>query len=468
MADQVSRRHAAVWDRVQGEIETIGIQPVPEKHRVMSAGKLLNVWVMVSASATTPLIAALLYPIGLWYMVAAILVTWAIAFIPAGILSEMGRELPLTIMVVARRTYGWSGSFILSALFTFVNMAWFGLNTATGAEILAGLAHTGVAPWYWVVGGIDIILVLFGFKWLEYFYRYTAVLLGVSYIALTVYLTVHFSLHVPARSQPMVWGTVLSTVLGFSIFGWLYDMSTVSRFCRPARQARARTGYFLLPSIGIMLPVLVMGVMGMFSQEVTGSWNIALLGARISGWGAVAAVGVTLAVLHTNALNLYPSAMDFLVMFDTVSRRRRWEQPVATIVFGVLGTVLALLGILSHAEAFVTDVADFVAPFTFIIAVDWLWALRDKTDTRTYFARPRTFAGQWRWTSAVSAVIGFVISFWGNLFLPPVFYNDLPLPVVGGVVAAAVYGLSLRFSKPAVPRVSGTEPVPAGSQEPGR
>lgn len=452
----------SVWQRMGDEVETVGIRPVPEDQRTMTPGKLFNVWIMTSASATTPLIGALLFNVGLWYMIGAIVLSWVIAFIPSGILSEMGRQLPLTVMVVARRTYGWTGTFTLSALFTFVNMAWFGLITATGAEVLAALAHTGVTPWYWVVGGADILLVLFGMKWLEYFYRYTAVLLIVSYAALTVYLLMHFHLHMPGQTQPMVWGTQLSTVLGFSIIGWLYVMSTVSRFCRPAGKTPRRTAYFLLPSIGIMIPTLLMGVVGMFSQQATGNWNVAMLGARISGWGEVAAIGVTLAVVHTNALNLYPASMDFLVIFDSVSKRRRWEQPVATIVFGLLGTVLALAGILNHAEAFVTDVGDVVAPFTFILAVDWLWALRDKTNVETYFARPRTFAGQWRWTAMICVGIGFVISFWGSHFLPGFAYNDLPLPVVGGVVAAALYAATLTFSKPPTP-LTGPALEPAGT-----
>lgn len=99
-------------------------------------------------------------------MIGAIVVSWLIFLIPCGLFSEMGRELPLTALVVARRTYGWSATFLLSALFSFVNMVFFGLNTATGALIIAALWHTTATPWYWIVGGIDIVLVLFGFKWL--------------------------------------------------------------------------------------------------------------------------------------------------------------------------------------------------------------------------------------------------------------------------------------------------------------
>ena len=63
-----------------------------------------------------------------------------------------------------------------------------------------------------------------------------------------------------------------------------------------------------------MLAVLVMGVVGTYSQQATGSWNVALLGAHISGWGFVAALGAALAVLHTNAMNLCPSTVDLLVV----------------------------------------------------------------------------------------------------------------------------------------------------------
>lgn len=70
---------------------------------------------------------------------------------------------------------------------------------------------------------------------------------------------------------------------------------------------------------------------------------------------------------------------------------------------------------------------------------------------QTYFARPRTFAEQWRWMAMICVGIGFVISFWGNHFLPGFACNDLPLPVVGGVVAAAPYAATLTFSEPPTP-----------------
>jgi purine-cytosine permease-like protein len=431
----------SAWRRVGQEVETVGVQPVPDRQRRTTSGKLLIVWAMTSASATTPLIGALLLHAGLWYMIGAIAASWAIFAIPCGLFSEMGRELPLTALIVARRNYGWSATFCFSALFTFVNMAWFGLNTATGALILAALAHTSAGPWYWIVGGVDIVLVLFGFKWLEYFYRYTAMVLVGCYAALAVYLFTHYTLHIPRPSAPMHWGVAISTVAGFSILAWTYKTSTLSRFARPADQTPGRRGWYLAaPGIGIMLPVLLMGVLGIFSQRAIGNWNIAILGAHISGWGLVAAIGAALAVLHTNAMNLYPSTVDLLVALNTFRKPRRWEQPVATIVLGVLGTLLAQAGILSHAMTFVTDVGDVLGPFAFVMLVDWLWGrMPGKRDPATYFRTPAGFSQHWKAGAIVSFFVGFVFSFWGTSIFPPQFYDNVPLALAGSLAAAVLY-----------------------------
>jgi purine-cytosine permease-like protein len=70
-------------------------------------------------------------------MVSAIVLAWFLAFIPAGQFSEMGREVPLTALIVARRAYGYAGAAAFSLLFTVVNAGFFGLNTAVGGQLLA-------------------------------------------------------------------------------------------------------------------------------------------------------------------------------------------------------------------------------------------------------------------------------------------------------------------------------------------
>jgi purine-cytosine permease-like protein len=382
-------------------------------------------------------------------MIAAIVVSWVIGFIPAGLFSEMGREVPLSGLVVARKTFGWDGSLLFSVLFSLVNLGWFGLNTEVGASILASITHSSAYLWDVIVGAVQIILVLFGMKWLERFYRYTVLLLIAAYLALTVYLITHFKLPYPAQHAPMNWGFALTTVLTFSLLAWTYKLSTTSRFAVPAsRTGGQRPSYFLAPSVGIMLAVLVFGVLGAYSQESTGNWNIALLGAHISGWGFIAAFGAALAVLHTNAMNLYPSTVDLLVALNNVHKPTRWEQPIATVGLGVLGTALAIAGILDHVQTLISDAGDIIIPFTFVMLVDWLYVQRRRTPADAFFVKPHSLHARFVPSAIVAVAIGFVFGFWGDKFLPGFFYNTLPLPVVAALIAAILYAAAATVWPP--------------------
>ncbi|HSZ39075.1 MAG TPA: cytosine permease [Trebonia sp.] len=443
--------------RVSGEIETVGVSPVPENQRTQTPTQMFIVWLMASASATTPLIGALLFKFGLTDMIIAIVASWLIGFIPAGLFSEMGREVPLSGLVVARKTYGWDGSLVFSVLFSLVNLGWFGLNTEVGAEILAGITHSSVYIWDVVVGGLQVILVLFGMKWLERFYRYTVLLLIAAYLALTIYLVTHFTLHYPGATAQINWGSAFSTVLTFSLLAWTYKLSTTSRFAVPSAKTNGtRASYFLAPSVGIMLAVLLFGILGAYSNQATGNWNIALLGSSITGWGFVAAIGAALAVIHTNAMNLYPSTVDLLVALNNFHKPTKWEQPIATVVLGVLGTVLAIAGILDHVQTLISDAGDIIIPFTFVMLVDWLYVQRRRTPASAFFDHPRRLAGRVVPSAIAAVAVGFVLAFWGDEFLPGVFYNTLPLPVVAGVVAAILYGLAATFWRP--PQAAVTAP----------
>src|SRR3984885_8530633 len=440
---------ATIGRRVGGEIETVGVAPVPDNQRVQTPRQMFIVWLMASASATTPLIGALLFKFGLTDLIIAIVASWLIGFIPAGLFSEMGRQVPLSGLVVARKTFGWDGSLLFSVLFSLVNLGWFGLYTEVDASILAAITHSSSYLCDVVFSAMRIILVLFGMKWLERFYRYTVLLLIAAYLALTIYLITHFTLHYPGQTEQINWGSALSTVLTFSILAWTYKLSTTSRFAVPsAKTGGTRPSYFLAPSVGIMLAVLVFGILGVYSNQATGNWNIALLGSSISGWGFVAALGAALAVIHTNAMNLYPSTVDLLVAINNVRKPNRWQQPLATIGLGVLGTVLAIAGILDHVQTLITDAGDIIIPFTFVMLVDWIYVQRRRTPAAAFFQPPRSL-GDRVVPSAIAAVaIGFVIGFWGDEFLPGFFYNTLPLPVVAGLVAAALYAAAAALWPP--------------------
>lgn len=433
--------------RWAGELETVGVAPVPDEQRKITPPRLFILWAMASASALTPIVGSQLFSFGLWWMVVAIVVAWLLAFIPAGLFSEMGREVPLTALIVARRTYGYAGAALFSLLFTVVNAGFFGLNTAVGGQLLGALAHSDATLWTWVIGLAQTILVLFGMRVLEPFYRYTSVLFIVCYGALTAYLFTHFSITVPHSHGSLQWGPALTTVLSLSILAWTYKLSTVSRFATPKEPGAGRSPrFFLAPSIGIMLAVLLLGVVGMFSTEATHNWNVALLGAHLSWWGVVAAVGVVVAIVHTNAMNLYPSTIDVLVALNSFLRPRRWEQPVGTFLLGIASTLLAVAGILTHIQSFLNGIGDVIFPFTFIMLVDWILVQRRATPAQAFFERPRTVSDWIDPLAAFAFFVGLAFNLWIHLVLPAALNHQLPIPFVGALLSGALYAALARAS----------------------
>lgn len=442
------------------EFETVGVEAVPEAQRKITPFRLFVLWAMASASALTPIVGQILFNFGLGWMIAAIVAAWLLAFVPAGLFSEMGREMPLTALIIARRTYGYGGAALLSVLFTVVNAGFFGLNTAVGGQLLGALSHSSVTLWTWVIGLAQTVLVLFGMRLLEPFYRYTALLFVVCYGGLTVYLFNHYSVRIPHSKGGLQWGPALTTILSLSILAWCYKLSTVSRFAVPkGREKHGSVGYFLAPSAGIMLAVLLLAIVGMFSQEVTGNWNIALLGAHLSVWGTVAAIGVVVAIVHTNAMNLYPSTVDLLVAMNSVLRPYRWEQPVGTFVLGIASTLLAVAGILTHIQSFLNSIGDVIFPFTFIMLVDWIWVQRRRTPVETFFEKPRTLA-QWIDPPAAAAfLVGLVFNIWIHKIAPAGFNHQVPIPFVGALISAALYAvLALRSPPPRTDDPSSASP----------
>jgi purine-cytosine permease-like protein len=447
-AQRPARRERAEAGRGRraSELETVGVAPVPDEQRRITPPRLFILWAMASASALTPIVGSILFDFGLWWMIVVIVGAWVLAFIPAGLFSEMGREVPLTALIVARRAYGFMGAALFSVLFTVVNAGWFGLNTAVGGQLLGAIAHSDPTLWTWVIGIAQTVLVLFGMRVLEPFYRYTSVLFIVCYGALTAYLFSHYSLTVPHSHGALQWGPALTTVLSLSILAWTYKLSTVSRFARPKRETGPSAAYFLAPSAGIMVAVLLLGVVGMFSAGATHNWNVALVGAHLSWWGVVAAIGVVVAIVHTNAMNLYPSTVDLLVAMNSVLRPRRWEQPIATFVLGIVSTLLAVAGILTHIQGFLNGIGDVIFPFTFIMLVDWILVQRRATPAEAFFERPRMLTEWINPAAAAAFFLGLAFNLWAHLILPAAANHQLPLSFVGALLAAGLYAVLALLS----------------------
>lgn len=449
MSDYIDKTVDRSVSRSSENVETIGIQPIPEERRDMSALSLFSIWGLASASATTPVIGLLLYNVGLVNFCIAVVIAGIIGIVPAGLFSEQGREVPLMSLVTARATFGPGASFIMAILYTFAGAGWFGLNTDVGGDILSTLYPGHGALWYWVLGIGQTGLVFLGMKWLERFYNYTALVFIVSYAILTYYMVQRYTIVLPIPSTVVHWGAVVQTILSFSLLAWAYEFSTVSRFCRPATPDESRVSkaaYFSAATVGVLLPVLVMGALGLISKSSTGEWNIALIAQDLPLAGVVAAVGVILAIAHTNAMNLYPAVAKLLAAAETVREPRAYDQPIASAGLGLLATILAAIGILNFVEPFLLLLGVFLFPFTFLMMFDWVVIQKRSTPVYVFFEKKKRINELFRPSACIAFVLGVglsSLSYFG--LLPKVLSNTLPWPVVASLIACGVYWILLHM-----------------------
>jgi purine-cytosine permease-like protein len=421
--------------KIGKEVETIGILPIPERMRKISSIDVFIFWAMASASAATPLVGYLLFGVGIPDFILIISLATLIGIIPAGLFSEIGRQKPIVSLIQARGTFGYYPANALSLLYTFVNMGWFGLNLAVGAEILFAVSGLSITFWSIILGIIQIVLVIFGAKWLNYFYKFTSPLLIISYAILAYYLFSYYHPNISSMMSPTVavnWGLMINLVLTFSILSWAYKITTITRFAKP--YTKSSLYYFLSPGLGIMLPVFLMGLLGYISQDTTGNWNLAAIyspGDPI--WVLVAAIGASIAIIHTNSMNLYPAVADLLVSTDAFMKKMKIyksSQPIASISLGLVSIILAILGILNYVENFLLLVGDLILPFTFILIIDWYTGLRN-SDINSFY-----YNNGIKLKAIIAIGIGFLLNYY-NIY--GIVGEYFPYQVLGSLIAASIY-----------------------------
>lgn len=112
---------------------------------------------------------------------------------------------------------------------------------------------------------------------------------------------------------------------------WIYKISTAARFAKPREEDKSvlQTAlYFIVAPLGIMVPVYLMGMLGLISQITAGNWNLPavtfhVFSSLISIIITIAALGASLAIFHTNAMNLYPAVADLLTTLQPVFKNKK-------------------------------------------------------------------------------------------------------------------------------------------------
>lgn len=345
------------------------------------------------------------------------------------IVGVIGQKEGLNTALLARWTgFGEIGASLVGLAIGISLIGWFGIQSAISAQSLDALMPHALPIWAWslIFGLLVTAIVAFGFVGMQWLANITVplflVLVGWSIISELSRHDFGQLLASPAPGPHMsVWaGTGI--VAGGLIVGAIIT-SDMTRFNRTPADVVKQT------VVGVSLGEFVIGLAGVLLAHAAGTGNIVAI--VTSSIGFVGLIVVITGTLKINDWNLYSSALG-VVNFVSTTFGRNLHRRITTIVLGLVGTVLAAVGILGQFTGFLIILSVVFPPIAGIMIAEYfivkVWRPQldsSRADGTLPVTAPRIVPATiviW----VVSALAGYFIT-WGipsliSLFLAMILY----------------------------------------------
>lgn len=280
----------------------------------------------------------------------------------------IGCDLGLNATMCSTRAFGMTGANFSMALVVFIaETGWFGVQTATCATAFISLMSLmGIHFPFWVAciiwGGVMLVTAVYGVKWMSVL-NYIAVPL---LIILCVYGGIHSvntagweTITNTVQKNTMGLPAAISTVIGLFALGATCN-SDYTRYCKTRGDVVKATVLGVLPAAILMIMVGAIMALG------TGSYDVTSMFAGL-GLPVIAMLILILATWTTNTGNAYMAGLAACKMFSVKDKNR----PKVTMCVGTLGTVIAIAGLASVLEGFISVIGATVPPIMGIVIADY-------------------------------------------------------------------------------------------------
>jgi cytosine permease len=284
------------------------------------------------------------------------------------LLGLAGAKEGLSTSLLSRWTgFGRYGSSIIGAIIAICCIGWFGVQNSVFASGLVQATHGALTlPIAATLTGLGVtVLVIFGFKLLSATATIAvpAFLLAVG-IGIFQLLSKHSIVDLMGSApagKPLTMGVAATMVAGGFIIGAVITPD-FSRFAKNGKDV------FWMTMIGTIVGELGINMIAVLMALAAKTSDVASIMMQTSGWlGALVVVASTVKI---NNLNLYSSSLGFTTIFDTVFNLKP-NRGMVTLVIGVIGTILSVLGILDKFVSFLVLLGVLIPPVAGIMVIDY-------------------------------------------------------------------------------------------------
>ena len=350
-----------------------GIEPVPERLRVLGGVDLGLLWGNLGVSLLVIVAGAILVPaLSLPAAVVAILVGCLVGNLMLAVAGAIGAQARVPAMVLMRAPLGERGSYLPTAINVVQCIGWTVfelLVIATAAAALSDEVLGFEARWAWTVafGAATLVLGMLGpIGVVRTVVRRVAIWIVPLAVAYLGWWALTGGGLADAWDRPGEGG--LSTWQGIDIVvgvtvSWIPLAADYTRFARSPRAAFWGTG------VGYFVPdalLLALGAVVLLTRDVS---DAAALPAAVAAGGIVALLvllALTVAETDEAFANAYSGAVSLQNLFPQVPQRLL---VVATTTVGTAGALVLQLG---SFQSFLFLLGSFFVPLFAVLLADWL------------------------------------------------------------------------------------------------
>ena len=376
-----------------------GIEPVPERLRVLSFFDSLLLWGNLSVSLLVIVAGALLVPaLSLPIALLAIVVGAVAGNALLGLAAMIGADGRVPGMVLLRAPLGHRGSYVPTVLNVAQNLGWSVFELiiiATASAALSKRLFGFEEKWLWAVvfGGVSLGLGLLGpigfvRRYLRKFATY-ALLASMGYLTWWVLTDANLDRywHAAGHGGFPTFGQGVDLVIG-SVVSWTPLAADYTRFARTPRRAgiAAAIGYFL-PTLW----VFALGALLILSRNLSDAQTIPTAVATGGVVALIALFAITLDETEKSFADIYSTAISVQNLLPGVS------QKLLITIVSVVATAGAILINLSNYQAFLFLLGSFFVPLFGVLLSDWLTAGGHYTPEAIFSARAFRISGLAAW-----------------------------------------------------------------------
>lgn len=313
----------------------------------------------------------------------------------------MGADYGRPTAVIAKSSFGGTGArVVMSVVFSLSSFGWFAVQNAVCGKAFSAMMKDGLGIdfpiWLSIIiwGIIMLVTAVQGIDGLKWLNNIAVPLLLVVFFAGMVLCISKFGTE---NLNSDITGESMSVFDGMILTASLVASGTV---IRPdiSRYQRTRGGVWSATFVGMVPAGVMLMAIGAILTKLTGEYDITVV-LSAAGVPALGLIGLILATWTTNTSNAYCAGLSIVMMFNLKEDKRA----AATLIAGVIGTVIALTPFVNSLEAFVTLLGTTYFPISGVMLADY-WIVRKGTVSNFSYARGFNVVGFISW------IIGVIVS----------------------------------------------------------